>query len=105
VQVQGQGRGGRNLEFVLSIVETVSAMPHVTVASIGTDGIDGATDVAGAWADADTAGRARERGLAPPAAFLQHNDSFNFFAPLGDTIRTGRTETNVGDMQVFLIHP
>lgn len=102
VRVRGNGRGGRNLEFVLSLVERLAALGRGSVASVGTDGIDGATDVAGAWADASTAARAAARGLPPPADVLDRNDSFNYFSPLGDTIRTGRTDTNVGDVQVMV---
>ncbi len=102
VRVRGNGRGGRNLEFVLSLVEPLAALGRGLAASVGTDGIDGATDVAGAWADASTAARAAARGLPPPADVLDRNDSFNYFSPLGDTIRTGRTDTNVGDVQVLV---
>jgi glycerate-2-kinase len=103
VRVRGPGRGGRNLEFALALVEPMAAHSGMVAASVGTDGIDGTTDVAGAWVDATTGRRARSRGLAAPADVLARNDSFNFFAPLGDTIRTGRTDTNVGDLQVLLV--
>jgi glycerate-2-kinase len=103
VRVRGPGRGGRNLEFALALVEPMTAHPGAVAASVGTDGIDGTTDVAGARVDATTARRAASRGLAAPAAFLDRNDSYNFFAPLGDTIRTGRTDTNVGDLQVLIV--
>jgi hydroxypyruvate reductase len=102
VRVRGPGRGGRNLEFALALVEPMAAHSGVVAASVGTDGIDGTTDVAGAWVDATSGRRAKSRGLAQPADVLARNDSFNFFAPLGDTIRTGRTDTNVGDLQVLL---
>jgi glycerate 2-kinase len=105
VKVRGDGLGGRNLEFVLSLVEPLAALGRGLVASVGTDGIDGPTDVAGAWADAGTAGRAAARGLPPPTDVLDRNDSFNYFSPLGDTIRTGRTDTNVGDLQVMVLAP
>ncbi len=102
VRVRGNGLGGRNLEFVLALVEPLAALGRGLVASVGTDGVDGATEVAGAWADSGTNGRARARGLPSPADVLDRNDSFNYFSPLGDTIRTGRTETNVGDVQVVI---
>jgi glycerate-2-kinase len=103
VRVTGTGRGGRNLEFVLALAESLQALPGVAVASIGTDGIDGSSGVAGAVADSTTLTRAVAAGLAPPGNFLAANDSFAFFAPLGDVVRTGRTDTNVGDLQVLLI--
>lgn len=104
VTVRGQGVGGRNLEFVLAIVERMATVPNAVVASVGTDGVDGLTDVAGAWADATTSARAVSRGLPSPDEVLARNDSFNYFGPLGDTVRTGRTDTNVGDLQVLVLN-
>lgn len=104
VTVAGTGVGGRNLEFALALAEPMEAVPHAIAASIGTDGIDGMTDVAGARVDARTLSRAAARGLPPPRDVLAENDSFNFFSPLGDTLRTGRTDTNVGDLQVLLLN-
>lgn len=103
VRVTGKGTGGRNLEFALSIADSIAALPRVAMASIGTDGIDGSSGVAGAIVDSTTMARAAQAGLAPPGHFLAANDSFAFFAPLGDVVRLGRTDTNVGDLQVLLI--
>lgn len=105
VTVQGDGVGGRNLEFALALVEPMAGVPDAVAASVGTDGIDGLTDVAGAWVDADTGRRAVSRGLPAPANVLARNDSFNYLGPLGQTLRTGRTDTNVGDLQVLLLNP
>jgi len=104
VHVTGRGRGGRNQEFSLSAATRLaaSAVP-VVLASVGTDGIDGPTDAAGAVADRDTVARAAVAGLPPPSAFLADNDAFRFFDPLNDLIRTGPTGTNVGDLQICLI--
>jgi hydroxypyruvate reductase len=77
--------------------------PETAVASIGTDGIDGSSGVAGAIVDRTTMQRAFKAGLAPPGQYLAANDSFAFFAPLDDVVRLGRTDTNVGDLQIFLI--
>ena len=74
----------------------------VALASVGTDGIDGPTDAAGALVDSTTAARARSAGLSAAGAFLANNDAYAFFAALGDLISTGPTDTNVGDLQVFL---
>lgn len=104
VTVAGAGVGGRNLEFTLALAEPMEAVPHAIAASVGTDGIDGMTDVAGARVDARTLSRAAARGLPAPRDVLARNDSFNFFSPLGDTVRTGRTDTNVGDLQVLLLN-
>ena len=100
VRVTGSGRGGRNLEFALALAEPIQrADADVMAASVGTDGIDGSSDAAGAMVDRTTLARARESGAADPARFLAENDSAAFFEPLGDLIRTGRTDTNVGDLQ------
>jgi hydroxypyruvate reductase len=74
---------------------------EAAMASIGTDGIDGPTDAAGALADSTTAARARERSL-DPEAYLADNNAYAFFAALDDLIITGPTATNVGDVQLIL---
>ena len=102
VRVTGTGRGGRNQEFVLAAAEDVQALGRdVLLASVGTDGIDGPTDAAGALADGSTVERARRLALDLHGA-LHDNDSHAFFAALGDLVVTGETGTNVGDLQVFL---
>jgi hydroxypyruvate reductase len=103
VTVRGQGRGGRNQELVLAAVDPLAAFRSAAVvASLATDGIDGASDAAGGVADQESARRARELGLAPPASFLQENDSRAFLASLGDLIMTGPTGTNVMDLAALL---
>jgi hydroxypyruvate reductase len=108
VHVRGTGRGGRNQEFALGAlpaIEAIASRPKsVVLASVGTDGIDGPTDAAGAVIDLTTSARARAGGLHPDAA-LALNDAYPFFAALGDLIRWGPTGTNVGDLHVLLIHP
>ena len=104
VRVTGTGRGGRNQELALAAVEPLAALGRpAMLASVGTDGVDGPTDAAGAIADDTTAARARQRGLPPPARFLDDNDSYAFFDALDDLVRTGATGTNVGDLQVLLV--
>jgi glycerate 2-kinase len=103
VRVTGTGKGGRNLEFALSIAESIASLPRAAMASIGTDGIDGSSGVAGAIVDSTTMARAAQAGLASPGHYLAANDSLAFFAPLGDVVQLGRTDTNVGDLQVLLI--
>jgi glycerate-2-kinase len=103
VRVTGQGRGGRNQEFALAAVDAVSRLPGAAaLASVGTDGVDGPTDAAGALVDSSTAARAAAAGLLP-ARFLADNDAYAFFHALGDLIHTGPTGTNVGDLQVILL--
>ena len=110
VRVTGNGLGGRNLEFVLSIATQLSEIGNptkglpVAAASIGTDGIDGSSGVAGAIVDSTTRARAAAAGLQSPGDYLATNNSLAYFAPLGDVIHLGRTETNVGDLQAIVIH-
>ena len=105
VRVTGSGRGGRNQEFALALAEPLGAVvsPSIVAASVGTDGIDGPTDAAGALVASDTLSRARALGLDVPRAFLANNDAYRFFDALGDLIKTGPTDTNVGDLQIILI--
>lgn len=103
VRVTGGGKGGRNQEFALALVDRIGRVSGApAVASVGTDGVDGPTDAAGALVDTTSQARAREGGLAASERFLGDNDSFTFFETLGDLIRTGPTDTNVGDLQAFL---
>jgi hydroxypyruvate reductase len=102
VTVTGSGRGGRNQEFVLAAATGLGRFDRtVILASIGTDGIDGPTDAAGALADNDTQRRAAALGIDLDHALAQ-NDAWTFFEALGDLIRTGPTDTNVGDVQIVL---
>jgi glycerate 2-kinase len=103
VNVIGKGKGGRNQEFALAMAAGLEKLGSpAAAASVGTDGIDGPTDAAGAVVDTTTLGRARERGLAPDA-YLRDNNSYEFFRALDDLIVNGPTNTNVGDIQVVLI--
>jgi hydroxypyruvate reductase len=104
VEVFGHGRGGRNQEFALALTVPLARRRGLAVvASVGTDGIDGPTDAAGALVDSTTASRAAAAGLRSPQAYLDDNDSHSFFQALGDLIVTGPTNTNVGDVQVALL--
>ena len=103
VTVRGSGKGGRNQEFALAMAATIGSLgPNVVGASIGTDGVDGPTDAAGAMVDPTTTARATALQL-DAQQYLDNNDVYIFFDRLGDLIRTGPTGTNVGDLQVMLI--
>lgn len=108
VTVRGPGRGGRNQEFALaSLVEMgrrFRSRGDWLIASLGTDGIDGTTDAAGAMASPVVAERAVALGL-DPAAFLEANDSYGFFERAGGLVVTGPTRTNVMDLRVLLYEP
>jgi len=104
VTVVGTGKGGRNQELALALAAPLAALrAPVVVASVGTDGVDGPTDAAGAMVDPTTADRARAAGLDDPDAFLRDNNAYAFFHALGDLVVTGPTGTNVGDIQVVVI--
>ena len=99
VSVRGGGRGGRSQEFALAAAIELAGEEAMTVLAAGTDGIDGPTDAAGAYADGTTVARASARGL-DPGAHLEDNDSFPFFEALGDLVVTGPTGTNVADLAI-----
>jgi glycerate 2-kinase len=101
VTLRGAGRGGRNQELALAAALALPADAHCTIASLGTDGSDGPTDAAGAVARPDTLARAYALGLNA-AAYLANNDSYAFFASLGDLLITGPTGTNVADVVIAL---
>jgi glycerate-2-kinase len=103
VRVTGDGKGGRNQEFALACAAPLASLGiAAAVASVGTDGIDGPTDAAGAISDNTTVDRARAAKLQPES-FLSRNDAYAFFASTGDLITTGPTGTNVGDLQIILL--
>ena len=101
VTVTGYGRGGRNQELVLSAAEKIRDLEGVAMASVGTDGVDGASEAAGAIVDGKTYQRSRSEGLNP-VTFLKDNDSYGFFSQLEDAIHTGLTGTNVNDLMVLV---
>ena len=102
VTLRGDGRGGRNQELALASALALAGWPEVLVACLATDGSDGPTDAAGAFADGETVARAAALGLGA-ADHLARNDAYPFFAGLGDLILTGPTQTNVNDLVVVLI--
>ena len=101
VTVTGKGKGGRNQELVMAASIGISGLRNAALASLGTDGIDGNSNAAGAIADTFTIKRAERLNL-DPQKFLQNNDSYSFFKKLGDTIQTGPTGTNVDDLLILL---
>jgi glycerate-2-kinase len=104
VSVRGKGIGGRNQEVALGAALRLSMIDGVVVASIGTDGVDGPTDAAGAVADGRTIRRAEAEGMDAMKA-LADNDSYRFFSKLGDSVVTGPTGTNVNDIAVIVALP
>jgi glycerate-2-kinase len=102
VTVRGTGKGGRNQELALAAAIALDGTDGITVVSLGTDGIDGPTDAAGAVVDGTTVERARALGL-DAHAMLANNDAYTFFAATGDLLHTGPTGTNVTDLQIVVI--
>jgi len=102
VTVRGTGRGGRNQEFALAAALCIAGEDGVAIAAMGSDGIDGETDVAGAVVDGWTVERARKMGL-DPVSYLRNNDSYTFFKLVGGHIVTGPTYTNVNDFYIGVV--
>jgi len=104
VEVRGGGRGGRNQELALGAAIQFESSEVLSLLAVGTDGIDGPTDAAGAFADGGTLSRARALGLDPAMA-LAANDSNTFFDLEGGVVRTGPTGTNVMDLAFVHVAP
>ena len=99
---QKGGRGGRATEFLLGCAIALQGEPGVHVLAADTDGIDGIEDNAGALVTPSTLARAQALGLKA-ADFLDRNDAYNFFKPLGDLVVPGPTFTNVNDFRALYI--
>jgi len=103
VNVTGTGKGGRNQEFILSLLSELRGMekPYF-ILSMGSDGIDGPTAAAGAWIDEGSFRKAEEMGLDPDE-YLRNNDSNSFFMEMDQLILTGPTHTNLMDLRMFFL--
>lgn len=102
VTVKGNGRGGRNSEFLLSLALALQGQEGIHAIACDTDGIDGVEDNAGGLIDPNSLRRAGKLGLNPQA-LLDNNDAYAFLSALGDLITTGPTRTNVNDFRALLI--
>ncbi|MDR0609316.1 MAG: DUF4147 domain-containing protein [Planctomycetaceae bacterium] len=116
VPPEQRGKGGRNQQLVLAALiylmkrlrlETnPEAFPQMVILSGGTDGEDGPTDAAGAWIDpifwSEFQKKIKTDPKFHPTAFLQHNNAYHFFEPLGTLLKTGSTGTNVCDLRIIL---
>jgi glycerate 2-kinase len=102
VTVRGPGRGGRNVEFLLSLAVALDGLAGVHAIAGDTDGVDGAEEIAGALVTPDTLARAWAAGVNPRAR-LDANDGHGFFGALGDSVVTGPTLTNVNDFRAILV--
>ena len=102
VTLRGDGRGGRNVEFLMGLAQALAGSPGIFAVACDTDGVDGAEEVAGALVAPDSAARAAALGYRLAEA-LERNDGHGFFARLGDQVITGPTLTNVNDFRAILI--
>ncbi len=102
VTIRGQGRGGRNVEFLLSLAIELEGVAGVHAMAGDTDGVDGVEEIAGAVITPDTLARAWQLGLSPRQS-LDDNDGHGFFQALGDSVVTGPTLTNVNDFRAIVI--
>jgi len=102
VTLKGTGKGGRNMELALAGALALHGTSGILLLSAGTDGTDGPTDAAGAFADGNTVFRAKHLGLSAEK-HLNENDAYPFFKALDDLLITGPTRTNVMDMQILLV--
>jgi len=102
VTLRGNGRGGRNVEFLLSLAVALDGQPGVHAIAGDTDGVDGAEEIAGAHVGPDTLARAWASRMNPRAS-LDANDAHTFFRTLGDSVVTGPTLTNVNDFRAIFV--
>ncbi len=100
VTIHGNGKGGRNQEFILAAAQEIAGLKGGCILSIATDGEDGPTDAAGAVADGSTIAAGTQLGLNADV-YLQNNDAYSYLDAVGSLIRTGASGTNVNDL-VFL---
>jgi glycerate 2-kinase len=102
VTVRGNGRGGRNVEYLLSLAIALEGHPRIHALAGDTDGVDGLEEIAGAYIGPDSLERAGALGLKP-SDMLGNNDAHSFFGALDDSLFTGPTLTNVNDFRAILI--
>jgi hydroxypyruvate reductase len=102
VTVRGNGKGGRNAEFLLAFALAIEGTDGITALAADTDGIDGSEDNAGAFADGTSAARMRAARIDPRAC-LANNDAWTAFHAVGDLLVTGPTGTNVNDFRAILV--
>jgi len=100
VTVRGKGIGGRNQELALAASIKIKDLKRCALISIGTDGVDGVSDAAGAIVDSETYNDALRKNLNP-VKYLKENDSNTFFKQVGGAVYTGPTGTNVGDFVIL----
>ncbi|MCB8823025.1 glycerate kinase type-2 family protein [Microvirga rosea] len=104
VTLRGEGRGGRNAEFLLSLAISLKGEAKVSAMACDTDGIDGSEDNAGAWFDPSFVKSAHDKGI-DLEAHLSRNDAYSAFSAMDRLVVTGPTLTNVNDFRCILVRP
>lgn len=99
---KGDGVGGPNQEFALSMAMNIDGLPQVVAACLDTDGTDGPTEFAGALVDGATASTIGDLGGDAFLALKTHNVT-PLLEEVRDVIFTGATGTNISDLRVVLI--
>lgn len=96
------GKGGRNQEMALAFLCALKDYPldRITFLAAGTDGEDGPTDAAGAFADSETL---RRSGTMNASDFLARHDAYHYFKAAGSLYQPGPTGTNVMDLRVLIV--
>ncbi|MEC8255049.1 MAG: glycerate kinase [SAR324 cluster bacterium] len=102
VTVRGNGMGGRNTEFILSLLEALQGEEGISAIAVDTDGIDGTEDNAGAWIDQNSFHKAKRLKLKAND-FLDNNDAYSFFQQLEQLVLNGPTMTNVNDFRAIFV--
>lgn len=106
VNVTGHGKGGRNQELALNFLMRLGQDElhgkGIHLLSASTDGNDGPTDAAGAFADAALLKKSREANLSIPD-YLLNNDAYHFFDQIEGLHKIGPTNTNVCDIQMLIV--
>ena len=102
VKVEGNGKGGRNQHSALFAAMMLQNRPGISFLSAGTDGTDGPTDAAGAWADYSTMDKALAQQINP-IEYFRNCDSYHFFEKVDGLVITGPTFTNVMDIKMVLV--
>lgn len=102
VTIKNGGKGGRCQEMALSFAIETEGLEGLLFLAAGTDGIDGPTDAAGAFADGDSVEKGSMKGL-DARSMLNSHDSYNFFNGIGDLLKIGQTGTNVMDIYILLV--
>jgi len=97
--LKGNGKGGRNQELALAVVDVLAGLQNVMLISVATDGEDGPTDAAGAVVTGESAQKAESLGMSA-AGYQSRNDAYSYFEAMGDLVQTGPSGTNVNDLVV-----